>query len=335
MMDEAARRRHMPPEDIGFLRQFFDELGGSGPEGRALYATLISRMRASVFSGLVDAISPEAEVAAATIASEGIADLGVVLDPAKAAAMLEHFRAAPVYAAHVAAESDGVAHDLDALGRTAAFGSYQRDTLYSCPHLIELANEPRLLQIAERYLGCPPTIYSFNAWWSFPQSGSELRGTQHLHRDLDDLRFLTLFVYLTPVTEANGPHRYIRHSHDKAKLAGALTARGWQAGDIDLVTEPLFRSTALEFTDIADTLLGDLEMLWTGPAGAAVLADTYGLHMGRPPVDGARLIAWVRYGLGPNRHSFGGGDGRYAAQVRARIPQTERARYVNRLLLTD
>jgi hypothetical protein len=325
----------MPPEDVWFLRNFFDELGGAGPEARALYATMISRMRQIAFASVAETPSAEAAAVAATIAAEGIADLGVLIDPPAVAAMLAHLRAAPLYAAHVAAESDGVARGFDEIRRVSAYGSYARDDLFRCPHLIEIANDPRLLGAAEAYLGCPPTIYSFNAWWSFPQSGAAAPAAQHLHRDLDDLRFCTLFAYLTPVGPANGPHRYIRHAHDKARLAQALAARGWQPGDIEAASTALFQRTGLETADLADALLGDLAMVWTGAAGAAVLADTYGLHMGVPPVEGERLMLWVRYGLGPNRYSFGGGDGRHADGLRARLPQTERARYINRLLLSD
>ena len=87
--------------------------------------------------------------------------------------------------------------------------------------------------------------------------------------------------------------------------------------------------------DRADALLGRFATVWKGPPGSAILADTYGLHMGIPLIEGERLMVWVRYGLGPNCSSFGGGDGRYAGLVDARIAPTARARYINRLLLTD
>jgi hypothetical protein len=330
----SAPRLDMPAEDVRLVRALFDELGVSGPDARALYGAIVSRMRQRLFAAVAEAPSAEAAARAATISAEGIVDLGTLIDPPAVTEMVDHLRAAPLYAAHVAEASDGVARSFEATRRISALGSYARDHLFHCPHLIELANDPHLLAIAEAYLGCPPTIYSFNAWWSFPQPGAE-PGTQRLHRDVDDLRFVTLFVYLTPVDEATGPHRFIKHSHDKAVLTEVLRARGWSPGNIATVHQSLFLGAALEFSDLSDALLGDLQTVWTGPAGAAVLADTYGLHMGVPPAERDRLMLWVRYGLGPNRHSFGGGDGRHAGLVRSRVPQTERARYVNRLLLAD
>ncbi len=262
-------------------------------------------------------------------------DLGVLVDAAKTADMLGHFRASPLYAAHTIEHSDGVPRTFEAVRDSAHYGCYDRAHVMRCPHLIEIANDPRLLQIAEAYLRCPPTIYSLNAWWSFAQSATPARYSQSLHRDIEELRFVTLFIYLTPVGDKNGPHRYVRHSHTKPTLTEALVKAGWQAGAVGPLINPLFAGTGYDHSDKADALLGHLATVWKGPAGSAIMADTYGLHMGIPLVEGERLMMWVRYGLGPNCSSFGGGDGRYADMVQARIPQTDRARYINRLLLTE
>ncbi len=193
-----------------------------------------------------------------------------------------------------------------------------------------------MLQVAEAYLGCPPTIYSLHAWWSFAQGGTATRYSQALHRDQDDLRFLTLFVYLTPVDERTGAHRYIRHSHDKHRLATVLSAQGWSGDDIKTAFEVLFAGTGYAQSQAIDGLVGHLATVWTGPPGSATLADTYGLHMGIPLVEGERLMLWVRYGLGMQPEpDFGDGSDAYAATLRQRIPPTERARYINRLLLTE
>jgi hypothetical protein len=317
------------------MRAFYEALCFAAPETRALFAAMISDLRRQAFEAIAEKPTDEAARIAATLSAEGVADLGVLVDAHRAAEMLAHFRPAPLYAGHTVALSDGVPRDFDEVKRTAHYGCYGRDDVLRCPYLVELANDPRLLQTAEAYLGCPPTIYNINAWWSFAQSGSAARYSQSLHRDIEDLRFVTLFVYLTPVDDRNGPHRYVRHSHSKAVLTDVLIKSGWQKADVEALVNPMFVGIGYDQSAKADAVLGHLATVWKGPAGSAILADTYGLHMGIPLVEGERLMLWVRYGLGPNCSSFDGGAGTDADQLRSRIPQTERARYINRLLLAQ
>ncbi len=317
------------------MRAFYEALCFAAPETRAAFAGMIADLRRQAFASIAETPSAEAAQIATTLSAEGIADLGTLVDGQAIARMLAHFRPAPLFAAHTDAMSDGVPRDFDEVRRTSHYGSYSRDHILRCPDLIEIANAPLLLQAAEAYLGCPPTIYSLNAWWSFAQSETAAKYSQSLHRDIEDLRFVTLFIYLTSVDDRNGPHRYVKHSHNKAVLTDALVKGGWQRGAAEALLNPLFVGIGYDQSTTADALLGHLATVWKGPPGSAILADTYGLHMGVPLVEGERLMLWVRYGLGPNCSSFGGGAGRHAPQLSARVPQTERARYINRLLLAS
>lgn len=326
----------MPGEDLALIRAFLREICYAEPETRALYATMMSRLRRSCFADVAVPSSEVAERVAAILTQDGIAELGVLVDESAVADIHGHFRTRPTYAGHVVTHSDGVPRPLAQTRDISHYGCYARDDVMRCPHLVEIANDPQILAIVEAYLGCPPTIYSIHAWWSFAQSGTAAKYSQDLHRDMDELKFVTMFIYLTPVGADTGAHRYIRHSHDKAILAKALTALGWQQSAVDVATGALFCGPGYEVSGMADELLGQLATVWIGPAGSAALADTYGLHMGMPLVQGARLMAWIRYGLGIlPEPEFGGGSGKYEAMVQSRIPQTARARYVNRLLLTE
>lgn len=331
-----ASERGLPPVDIAFMRAFLRELCYAKPNLRTLYATALSRLRRHCCAAILDQPTDAAASVAGRIGVDGIAELDVLVAASRAAEMLAHFQTCQVYAGHVFSVSDGVPRALEETKRVSHYGCYAPDDVLRCPHLLEIANDPHLLQIAEAYLGCPPTIYHINAWWSFAQSGTAARWSQSLHRDLDDLRFVTLFIYLTPVDERTGAHRYIKHSHDFAQLTERLTAQGWLPDIIRTTVDMLFSGPGYENSSLADELLGQLATVWTGPAGSAVLADTYGLHMGIPLVEGQRLMAWIRYGLGmPPEPAFGGGSGKYAALVRPRLPATDRAEYINRLLLSE
>lgn len=326
--------QRMLDEDISANRAFLSRLSATH-EARALAGALMSTVRRQCFAALAEPPTAEATAIATQLAVEGIADLGILLEPARAAAMLGHFRARPLYEGHALENSDGVPRDFDQVRRAAHYGCHGKEDILTCPHLLEIANDPHLLQIAEAYLGCPPTIYSLNAWWSFAHAGRAAQWSQALHRDLEELRFVTMFIYLTPVDEKSGAHRYIKHSHNQDALASALAGQGWPPDAIATTVKSVFHGTGYEFSTEADALLGHLAKVWTGPAGSAIMADTYGLHMGIPLVEGERLMLWVRYGLGTGPNTFGGGSGKCAPIVEARIPPTDRARYINRLLLTD
>ena len=77
--------------------------------------------------------------------------------------------------------------------------SFPTSTVLSCPHVMAVANDPRILALAGTYLGCKPTISQIEMGWSYPADAGQARYTQVFHRDYDDWRFLKLFVYLTAV----------------------------------------------------------------------------------------------------------------------------------------
>src|SRR5271170_2794382 len=276
-----AAERAMLDEDIAANRQLLHMMA-QNHDVRATCAAILSAVRRQRFAALAEPPTAEAKAMATRLAVEGLIDLGVLLEPTKAAAMLAHFRARPLYNGHVIEATDGLPYDFDQVRRSAHYGCHARADIFACPHLLEVANDPRLLQIVETYLGCPPTIYHLNAWWSFAHSGRVAPWSQVLHRDLEDLRFVTMFIYLTPVGATSGAHRYIKHSHNKDSLAAVLANQGWPPEIIETTLGSVFRGDGYEFSAEADALLGHLATVWTGPAGSSIMADTYGLHMGIP-----------------------------------------------------
>jgi hypothetical protein len=82
------------------------------------------------------------------------------------------------------------------------------------PHLLETALAHTDLVAA--YLGCdPPVMYSINVFWTRPGPAAARKDIQEFHRDKDDERFVTMFVFLTDVFEdgaqdIEGPDGVIR-----------------------------------------------------------------------------------------------------------------------------
>lgn len=146
------------------------------------------------------------------------------------------------------------------------------------PHLLQIANDPRVLAPVARWLGGRPTLAALRLWWSTPSPDGTPEHAELFHRDVDDLRFVKLFLYLTDVTPDTGPHVFVDGSH----IVDRLTAiRRYGDDEVEKAFGP------------------DRISLLTGEAGTAFLENTYGMHRGVPPVAGARLIFQPLYALRP------------------------------------
>lgn len=99
-----------------------------------------------------------------------------------------------------------------------------------------LMMDPVFINIARNYLGCEP-IFDFPAmWWSttFLKEAS-VEAAQLYHFDMDRIKWLKIFIYLTDVTPETGPHRYIRGSHQPGKKPAKILKRGYaRIPDADL-----------------------------------------------------------------------------------------------------
>lgn len=155
---------------------------------------------------------------------------------------------------------------------------YRDEDIVRIPHLLELANHPRVLAPVARWLGGRPTLAALRLWWSTPSGDGTPENAELFHRDVDDLRFVKLFIYLTDVTDDTGPHVFVDGSH----LVDRLTEiRRYEDDEVEAAfgAEHIHRLV--------------------GRAGTAFLENTYGMHRGVPPITGPRLIFQPLYALGP------------------------------------
>jgi hypothetical protein len=150
-----------------------------------------------------------------------------------------------------------------------------RSEIPHCPHLLRVANNSKYLSIASQFLGCQPTISLITIWWSFAGRDKPVQA-ELFHRDVDDWKFVKLFVYLTDVDEGAGPHIYVKNSSASDKL---LKIRRYQD------------------EEVFDAFGKDNVLTLTGKAGSTFMEDTYGLHKGQLPTKKNRLIMQVEYSL--------------------------------------
>lgn len=202
-----------------------------------------------------------------------------------------------LYNSHVYAYSNKTGHKFDDIKKISSIASYHLDDSINCPHLLKIATDPTVLGIVEEYLGCVPTIYSFNTWWYFP--GYPQSGPQDFHRDIDDYKFLALFIYLTDVygNENGGQHQYIKRTHNESVIMPLLS------NDRELTSSlfhPKLKNNGYHYSNLYNKFFKEQITDITGRAGSVFLADTYGFHKGVPPRKEDRLVCWIRYGYGEN-----------------------------------
>lgn len=155
---------------------------------------------------------------------------------------------------------------------------YSNAAILDAPHLLAIANHPEVLAVVERTLGAKPTIGALRLWWSTPSASGEPEHAELFHRDVDDLAFLKLFVFLTDVDADSGPHIYAAGSHRQ-----------------DVLT----RIARYSDEEVAGAVGADRIRHFTGPAGTSFIENTYGLHRGLPPTKRPRLVFQPLYTLRP------------------------------------
>lgn len=258
----------------------------AGYEDRQILLGIITKAMRE--NGLGPSLKAPADLAS-TLRDTGLARLDPLVTPEQARQIREYLESRPAFASHVAARSDGVPRSfIDA--RQFPKAAYWLEDVLAAPLLLEIANRPQILALAEAYLGCVPTLYSINAVWTF--AGGEV-ATQTFHRDYDDFRFCALFVLLTDTHPGDGSHHFAEGSH---------------------LSETQQPDGVNNFAEIH------------GPAGTSFMADTFGLHRGAPCASD-RLLFWARYGVYLN--STYHDNGMHPVRV-DRFPNDPYLAYVNR-----
>jgi hypothetical protein len=302
-----------------------------GWRDRQALADTIARTTAQMIPSVPPPDDPVVRRHAEALRQDGISRLGPVLSAGQVAEIHAYLKAKPCYTGHVPAQGDGQPRTVEECATLSNLASYQLPDVLGAPHLLELANRPDILSIVESYLGCVPTLYSVNFFWSFPGKAERFLSTQNYHRDFDDFRFCTLFLFLTDLTDEDGAHYYIRGTH-RTDVVEQIYSEHYPNG-APFPLDKLFERVSYHDQDIQPIFGRHIETV-KGLAGSAVFEDTYGLHMGAMPRTN-RLVGWMRYGLYQNATTY---TDRLAppaprAVGAGRIPDTVRHKFINRLLV--
>ncbi|MGK7873255.1 MAG: phytanoyl-CoA dioxygenase family protein [Xenococcaceae cyanobacterium] len=152
---------------------------------------------------------------------------------------------------------------------------------------IQLAIQPRLLDMVNGYLGMQSYLRDVNVWLNFPIS-EPAKETQLWHRDTDDHMNVKVFIYLNDVDETNGPFCFIPKTHRLGKLYKEQVCTD--------------ASGRVSDEEMASSIPPLKWKVCTGHAKTAILADTIGYHKGLKPERGYRLMLIFQYTSGKPKY---------------------------------
>ncbi|MEP1097180.1 MAG: phytanoyl-CoA dioxygenase family protein [Cyclobacteriaceae bacterium] len=166
---------------------------------------------------------------------------------------------------------------FDSKNPKAPMYKFNEEDLLENESLRSILFDVNFLRIAQEYLNCLPLNDIFVMWWSSVFSNNpNSHAAQLYHFDMDHLKFIKFFIYLTDVDAKSGPHCYVRGSHKNKPLA-------------------LSNDRRYEDVEIQAHYQDDDFIEITGQKGTIVAVDTSGFHKGKLPENRERLIVQIEY----------------------------------------
>ena len=116
-------------------------------------------------------------------------------------------------------------------------------------------------------------------WWSTTfNKKADSAAAQEYHYDLDGLKWLKFFIYLTDVDYDTGPHVYIPQTHKPFKKKYKHMLRGYQR---------ISDEEIMQNYNKVEKIIGN--------SGTMIIGDTNCFHKGQVPKKNNRLIFEFQY----------------------------------------
>ena len=142
---------------------------------------------------------------------------------------------------------------------------------------LRLGVHPRLLDVANVYLGMWSKLEYVDVWYTSPADAEERRSSQRWHRDFNDRHLLKAFLYLVDVDEETGPFEYVPRSAPGGELDALWPWR------------PLGDNYPPE--DALAERIVDRAVTFTAPRGTIIFCNTSGFHRGGFARSKSRVLA--------------------------------------------
>jgi hypothetical protein len=158
---------------------------------------------------------------------------------------------------------------------------------YSTKDLIEnelvqtIMLDESILSLSAAYLRAQPILDLVAMWWhTHFQKEPDADAAQFFHFDMDRIKWLKFFFYVTDVRSENGPHCFISGTQRTGAIPKSLLNKGYaRLSDEELKTH-----------------YGSQQFIeFTGKAGTIIAEDTRGFHKGKVVESGDRLVFQLQF----------------------------------------
>ncbi|MGB4839017.1 MAG: hypothetical protein WBP08_08490 [Saprospiraceae bacterium] len=161
-------------------------------------------------------------------------------------------------------------HELtlyDASNPISILYSLPEESLINNSTIQKLVTDFVFLNICQNYLETEPIWDVTSLWWSTNFSKkSDKNAAQWFHFDMDRIKWLKVFIYLTDVNDNSGPHTFVEGTHRDEAIPFSLLAKGYNRLSDEEVKNNFNEQNFKEFT---------------APKGTIIIEDTRGLHKGK------------------------------------------------------
>lgn len=159
---------------------------------------------------------------------------------------------------------------------TSIIYDFAPDDLINIEAVQELMADRSINALAEAYLDAKPVLDTVNMWWTTAYSSKPDRAAAQLyHFDMDHVRWVKFFIYLTDMTPEAGPHCFVAGTHRSGAIPQHFLSQGY---------------ARLSDNDIAASFPAQDVIEFIGQRGTIIVEDTRGLHKGKPALRGDRLM---------------------------------------------
>ncbi len=149
----------------------------------------------------------------------------------------------------------------------------------------QIIYDPVILGIVSILLGSKALLRHCSYWFTYPGKKTtkhQSEAAQLFHYDLDEFKWLKLFIFMDDVTDENGPHVYIPATHKPGNKPFDLLKFGYSRLPDNLVSQFHKKETWKKLTC---------------KKGTMVLANTQCWHKGTPLTNGRRCVLVPEYSI--------------------------------------
>ena len=158
---------------------------------------------------------------------------------------------------------------------------YSGSDLISNSVLQKIIFDESILNFAQEYLGSAPIMDLVAMWWHTTfSSRPDKEAAQWFHFDMDRLKWVKFFFYITDVDSNTGPHTFIAQSHRSLGIPYRLRSKGYARLTDEEVSDSFEKHQYKEFV---------------GKRGTLIVEDTRGLHKGKHCLTGDRLLFQLEF----------------------------------------